>query len=522
MAKKKGQPPAAAPARPLTAPERGVKIRMYRQGLGDCFLLAFRGDDGGPRYVLIDCGVHMSQTGGRARMRAIVADICAATGGHLHVVVATHEHTDHLSGFVQEHAAFAGLTIDELWLGWTEDPDDSTAARLRQRRGHTRRAIEAALKKLEQAQPRGRKGKTADGAAAERSRGFTEFFGLADGVDLGAAARAAGVSKDKATSNEVAYALLRERAAGERCHRPGTLAAIPGVPDVRVYVLGPPEDEDLLGQADPAGGAASEVYFQGPALNETTSFASAALNALEPSSLNDEEKELLELSFPFDEGDRLSHKEAVKYRDATGRAFFQEHYGFSDKEAEPWRRIETDWLRPAAELALNLDAATNNTSLALAFELPGGAVLLFPGDAQVGSWLSWKELHWSVAGKRVTVDDLFARVVLYKVGHHASHNGTLKADGLEKMGDDLIALIPVDQQAASKLKGWHMPYAPLYQRLQGKTGGRILRADKDCPLLAEDATKPVGLSPAQWQEFRNTEQHKLDSDTGYFEFTVGG
>ena len=33
-----------------------VRIRMYRQGLGDCFLLTFYGD-GGPHHILIDCGV---------------------------------------------------------------------------------------------------------------------------------------------------------------------------------------------------------------------------------------------------------------------------------------------------------------------------------------------------------------------------------------------------------------------------------------------------------------------------------
>ena len=39
----------------ITAPKSGVKIRMYRQGHGDCFLLAFAGDkaDGTPVIMLI-------------------------------------------------------------------------------------------------------------------------------------------------------------------------------------------------------------------------------------------------------------------------------------------------------------------------------------------------------------------------------------------------------------------------------------------------------------------------------------
>ena len=37
---------------------KNVRIRMYRQGLGDCFLLSFAdGDDfKGASHVLVDCG----------------------------------------------------------------------------------------------------------------------------------------------------------------------------------------------------------------------------------------------------------------------------------------------------------------------------------------------------------------------------------------------------------------------------------------------------------------------------------
>src|SRR5205814_10221079 len=42
----------------LSPPASGVTVRMYRQGLGDCFLLAFpTGQAGQAFYTLIDCGV---------------------------------------------------------------------------------------------------------------------------------------------------------------------------------------------------------------------------------------------------------------------------------------------------------------------------------------------------------------------------------------------------------------------------------------------------------------------------------
>ena len=43
--------PPAAPASP-----DAIKIRMYRQGLGDCFLITLPGANG-PFYIVIDCGV---------------------------------------------------------------------------------------------------------------------------------------------------------------------------------------------------------------------------------------------------------------------------------------------------------------------------------------------------------------------------------------------------------------------------------------------------------------------------------
>src|SRR5947209_15643158 len=49
-----------------------------------------------------------------------------------------------------------------------------------------------------------------------------------------------------------------------------------------------------------------------------------------------------------------------------------------------------------------------------------------------------------------------------------------------------------------------MPYSPLFERLGDKTGGRILRSDKNCPLLDGSASKPAGLNPAMWQAFLKT------------------
>src|SRR5687767_11287194 len=49
-----------------------VRVRMYRQGLGDCFLVTFGRDSGVPFQMLIDCGV---LTGTKVFMTKIVEHI---------------------------------------------------------------------------------------------------------------------------------------------------------------------------------------------------------------------------------------------------------------------------------------------------------------------------------------------------------------------------------------------------------------------------------------------------------------
>jgi glyoxylase-like metal-dependent hydrolase (beta-lactamase superfamily II) len=72
-----------------------ARIRMFRQGLGDSFLLTFPGD-AGEVHVLIDFGVLLGTPGAKARMQAVAKHIVTATGGKLDYLVATHEHWDHV------------------------------------------------------------------------------------------------------------------------------------------------------------------------------------------------------------------------------------------------------------------------------------------------------------------------------------------------------------------------------------------------------------------------------------------
>src|SRR5204862_3569670 len=129
---------------------------------------------------------------------------------------------------------------------------------------------------------------------------------------------------------------------------------------------------------------------------------------------------------------------------------------------------------------LQMDSYTNNSSLVLAFELPRSRqVLLFAADAQVGNWLSWYDRTYQTTDGRVlSAADLLANTVLYKVGHHGSHNATLKEKGLELMTHPhLVAMLPVEAEGVARLGYGQMPLKGLVKALTDATDGRLLRLD---------------------------------------------
>ena len=82
-----------------------AKVRMYRQGLGDCFLISLPREKGGVFHVVIDCGVILGTPNAAAKMQAVMQDIIDTTQGKIGLLVVTHEHWDHLSGFLQAQSS---------------------------------------------------------------------------------------------------------------------------------------------------------------------------------------------------------------------------------------------------------------------------------------------------------------------------------------------------------------------------------------------------------------------------------
>jgi hypothetical protein len=452
------------PGKPVKRPRRQprsvqrklfrVRVRMYRQGLGDCFLITFAKQSGSEKFhILIDCGVLKGTNDAGKILTDVAKDIAATTENRLNLVIATHQHWDHLSGFHQARPVFDQIRIDEVWMAWTEDKTNPLTRKLERAKQNALRLIRAGLTK---------RSLPSESSALAGVEGLLGFYG-----------ERSGAAKSETTETALDY--LRDRvknAKGVKYRRPGEgPLKLDGVSIASIYVLGPPEDESLIRRVNPT--RAKETYELRVGLSGEFLGLAAALDPLPDATAAAEEAER---HFPFSREHRRTSK------DPEFGLFFNNTYENKD---ERWRRIDDDWLAAVGQLALQLDNATNNTSLALAIELDSGEVLLFPADAQVGNWTSWEKLSWKStenSGERqVTLANLLARTVLYKVGHHGSHNATVKRPGLEQMtSDDLVAFIPVDKTTARAQgkSGWEMPARGLYKRLKEAAHNRVVLSDR--------------------------------------------
>jgi beta-lactamase superfamily II metal-dependent hydrolase len=343
-----------------TASGRHVQIRMYNVGFGDCFLLRIPTDDG-ERRILIDCGFH-SLGKGQFSDREIVQQIKRDLDGEtLHVIVATHRHQDHISGF-GEQALWAGVGVEEVWLPFTANPDAET-----------------------------------DEPALRAWRGVMDSAAQlcdANGVLTPQAAAALG-PRDPLERDAIAFMLWNARSnqpaidnllngfkrgdggPSRRRFLPGkgiypTHFATPVLPGVKVHVLGPPTDPAMR---------------RGKKVPSTWAFESAVTSLA--TTLSDS-------PFPG---------EWHVPRDKLGRL------PFLQKSLDAIRLFNDDLMFAAKAL----DGFLNGESLVLVLEV-GSARLLFTGDAEVGAWMTI--LDSPVA------TELAASATLMKIGHHGSHNAT--------------------------------------------------------------------------------------------------
>jgi len=403
---------------------------MYDVGFGDCFLVEFPRPAAPPFRILVDCGAHRS---GYPRpgwtpadaVRAIVADL--GVGPRLDVVVATHRHQDHVSGFSSD--IWRDVEVGEVWMPWTENPDDGKATAIRERQSRLALGLQLAFA-------------TSDFAARW--------------TDPGRADSLAALALNSLT-NESAMRTLHRGFLGNPDRRflaAGTESPIeqPACPGLTVHILGPSRDPDVIRDMDPPSGQ-SYLRFLGTAPGARSAEARVANHG------------------PFARHFTLPAAD----HEASGYGIYVDA---DMKDAAVGAMRADDFAA-----AVSLDKAVNGTSLMLLFEFRG-AFLLFPGDAQ---WGTWNAVMRDPASR-----DLLARTTYYKVGHHGSHNAT-PVEFLEEV-------LPSDSRmwgaAASvhPVKAWpEIPRVPLLTKLH-EHADRVVRSDEPEAGIAGIEVRPgIGI-----------------------------
>jgi beta-lactamase superfamily II metal-dependent hydrolase len=482
-----------------------VKVRMYNTGsVGDCILYMFQKAGKTTFSMLIDCGAWNGDTADITKCAEDIRDTCKKK---LDLLVVTHQHLDHVSGFNQAKKVFDEIEVNQVWMSWIEDKDDDIAKILKKKYG---KALTMARKIVAEAQL-----KMAGRTTNSEVRGFgaklknkalkmeeiMALLELEDGVSKikGAAA--------KRPTNDDAMEYVRGKGTATEPIRyliPGEVVTdLKGAEGMKFYILGPPRDEDMK-------------FFK-IALNDDEMYHFAATKDVSRAAARSSRK-LLVSGITLE--DSISpFRGQYRMDDQETKAFFK-MYESPDYE---WRQIETDWLESAASLALRVNNLTNNTSLAMAIEFEAsGRVLLLPADAQSGNWMGWhkpevKNALFNAGGKDTVA--LLNNTVFYKVGHHGSHNGTASVSGLDFVSHpDLVAIMPLVQDKVPE--GWggadNFPAKGLYKVITDKTKGRTIRTDEGIIKSARAKNLRGALSATKLKAFTQAFR-----DGGFYkEFTI--
>jgi hypothetical protein len=396
-----------------------IILRTYQVGFGDCFLLTFNYGESDDRHILIDFGStglpkEFDEEKVKTHMLEVAEQIRRDCNKKLHVVVATHRHKDHISGFATTGAENAsGETSGDIIRSckpemviqpWTENPalNDKTV-----KEGLAKEMVSDADFK---AAPE--RSFAATLASMQRVAGLVKMESQRLGTTVtededdtvsfthpldDKTKRQLFFMGDNNIANESAVMNLRAMGAKAAAHfvafgdRVGLSQILPGV---KVRILGPPtlkQHHEIIKQRSRDD---DEFWmFHSMAKNF---WGMQALTADLVEDLNGRENDVPDRLFP----DARIYQ---NFAPSETRWFIRQV-----------RSIRADQLLGLVRI---LDKALNNTSVIMLFEV-GDKKLLFPGDAQIE--------NWEYALSQPDIRKLLRETTLYKVGHHGSRNATPK------------------------------------------------------------------------------------------------
>jgi hypothetical protein len=397
---------SGAPWKPA-ADEAGIRVRMYRVGFGDFFLISLLAGGGAPLHIVVDCGVFKGtkQTGDIHSIEAAVADMAQTTGGRVALIVMTHRHADHIAGFARCAAIFKTLKVDAVWMPIWESEYQAKAVAFQAEL--TRVALDL------------RQHFAGLGAPTEADNTARKYMENATG-ELGAAAAAEG-------SNAKALELLKSGlGVTPQYYQRGDKAKLPKLladAGLTCKVLGPPplDDVDLMKLMDLTKGVGQYLAGNGNG-GKGVRAPFAPKWELDPATA-------LQIDAP--KGDEDGRYPAVSLREwVSPRKSWQDPTPAEARAVRPQMEGNLQRWNPATALvaAKQLNAFLNNQSLVLLFTFKGKK-LLFVGDAQAGNWEHWlfdtDEGDKKASGKLTQeAEAILSSIDFYKVGHHGSSNAT--------------------------------------------------------------------------------------------------
>jgi beta-lactamase superfamily II metal-dependent hydrolase len=468
---KEGPAPAASAL--ASAGEAGLRVRMYRVGFGDFFLLTVPSGDG-PQHILIDCGVTPGKThkGDIGTIKDAVADMAVETKKKLALIIMTHRHQDHIIGFSRCNDDFKDFKVDAIWMPIWESEYDNQASKFQ---------LELTSLALNMQQHLA--------LAAGDDGPVDEMLGMlqnATGVDpssgpMMAAARGSAAPKSGkgGGTNAASLALLKTGLnVKPEYYEQGKIPNIPkglAAAGLAAQILGPPPINavDFLKLMDLKKGT-------GQYLGESSRSDDGTFEPFGP-GWRAKAKDFPPSAFrewaPRGPGARRDPK--ARYNAELEKAV---------NDAQP------DMLLTAVK---SLDSFLNNQSLVVLFTFKGKK-LLFAGDAQGGNWEYW--MYGGTPTKTPSLDKLvpeskaiLANLDFYKVGHHGSTNAT-PVSAVEAMGGVFASMCSTQEDSfGTKASGTEVPREPLLEALGKKSA--LVRSDQ-IPVTVKTNPVPAAVTIA--------------------------
>jgi beta-lactamase superfamily II metal-dependent hydrolase len=427
-----------------------IRVRMYRVGFGDFFLLTVPGKSG-PAHILIDCGVHAKPIGS---MDDCVQDMKKETGNRLALVILTHYHADHMSGFATNSEDFAAFEVGAVWITNRLDPRNAKASKFMAQITSVAQQLKLQLAVRD------------DPAGLEAHDKVENALGVASEDGGGG-------------SNAKALKFLQ--------------SGFKNKPPVYYYQGGdtptlPNELEDMI-TAELLGPSPKDSGGEFAASDNRAEQYLAALgdngvpDATRVQPFDKKKWPAAATDYPaatFDEfDDELLDRPRKPKRvgSSTSKAPGRIRLAFSQRRLESTlAQMQPDVLAAAAD---KLDGTLNNQSLVVLFTCYGKK-LLFVGDAQWGNWAYWlygKAVTGADPGISARAKEILGSVDFYKVGHHGSTNAT-PIPAVAALNHNCAAMCSTAAGAyGSAAKKTEVPRTALMNALEKLSGNRMVRSD---------------------------------------------